>query len=159
MTLGATKRAGFTMLEIMMAVLIIALLAAIAFPAFAKSRKKSAATAVANDLKVYGHAFDLYSMERGGYPPDCALPAPWHLPNAQMESYLNAKKWAAINPFGGNYEWEGKDVLSYAGIALVGPSVDSDSLTMTDEALDDGVLTTGLFRQTPNGRYTYVLDE
>jgi hypothetical protein len=34
-----------------------------------------------------------------------------------------------------------------------------DDLELLDSMLDDGDLTQGKFRQTPNGRYTYIIDE
>lgn len=152
-------KGGFTFIEIAMVVLLIGLLAAIAFPAFQKARRKTSVIAVANDIKKFGDAFDLYSMERGGYPDDCHLPAPWHLPNEDMEVYLDKQKWAAITALGGNFNWEGPDAYPYAGIALFEASANADTLRELDEIIDDGDLATGFFRQTPNGRYTYILDE
>ena len=58
-----TKRAGFTLVEIMLVVAIIALLAAIAVPNFRRSRKRSQATQVLEDLRVIDAAIDLYSIE------------------------------------------------------------------------------------------------
>ena len=143
----------------MMVVLIIGLLAALGLPAFQKARQKTLVTTCANDLKVFGAAFDLYAMERRGYPPDCELPDPWHLPNVEMEGYLNKAKWAAPTPLGGNYNWEGKDTYAYAGISMFNTTATTAVMKMLDEVLDDGELTTGKFRQTPNGRYTYIIDE
>ena len=58
-----TKRGGFTLVEIMIVVAIIALLAAIAVPNFLRSRKRSQATQVLQDLRVIDSAIDLYSIE------------------------------------------------------------------------------------------------
>jgi len=58
-----TKKAGFTLVEIMIVVAIIALLAAIAVPNFLRSRKRSQATQVLEDLRVIDAAIDLYSIE------------------------------------------------------------------------------------------------
>ncbi len=161
MTAGSWRRdrAGFTLVEIMIVVLIIALLSALALPAFRKARQRTQITQVANDLKVYGAAFDLYALEQRGYPPDCHLDAPYHLPNALMETYLNAEKWASETAIGGNYNWEGPDAYPYAGISIFGSSAPQEIMRQLDEVLDDGNLASGMFRQTPNSRYTYILDE
>jgi prepilin-type N-terminal cleavage/methylation domain-containing protein len=58
-----TKRAGFTLVEIMIVVAIIALLAAIAVPNFLRSRKRSQATQILEDLRIIDAAIDLYAIE------------------------------------------------------------------------------------------------
>ena len=58
-----TKHAGFTLVEIMIVVAIIALLAAIAVPNFLRSRKRSQATQVLEDLRVIDSAVDQYAIE------------------------------------------------------------------------------------------------
>ena len=57
------KRGGFTLVEIMIVVAIIALLASIAVPNFLRSRKRSQATQVLQDLRVIDAAVDLYAIE------------------------------------------------------------------------------------------------
>ena len=57
------RRGGFTLVEIMIVVAIIALLAAIAVPGFLRSRKRSQATAVLNDARVIDGAIDQYAIE------------------------------------------------------------------------------------------------
>jgi prepilin-type N-terminal cleavage/methylation domain-containing protein len=56
-------RAGFTLVEIMIVVAIIALLAAIAVPGFLRSRKRSQATAILNDARIIDAAMDQYAIE------------------------------------------------------------------------------------------------
>ena len=59
----ARKRAGFTLVEIMIVVAIIALLAAIAVPGFLRARKRSQATKIINDLRMIDSAVDQYAIE------------------------------------------------------------------------------------------------
>ena len=61
----STKRAGFTLVEIMIVVAIIALLAAIAVPGFLRARKRSQATKILNDLRMIDSAVDQYAIETG----------------------------------------------------------------------------------------------
>src|SRR5580658_392684 len=58
-----TKRSGFTLVEIMIVVGIIALLAAIAVPNFLRARKRSQATRCLEDLRIIDSAVDQYAIE------------------------------------------------------------------------------------------------
>jgi prepilin-type N-terminal cleavage/methylation domain-containing protein len=58
-----SKRAGFTLVEIMIVVAIIALLAAIAVPGFLRARKRSQASRIINDLRLIDSAVDQYAIE------------------------------------------------------------------------------------------------
>src|SRR6201996_1833660 len=57
------KHAGFTLVEIMIVVAIIALLAAIAVPGFLRARKRSQASKLLNDLRMIDAAVDQYAIE------------------------------------------------------------------------------------------------
>src|ERR1700674_3376821 len=59
----AHKSRGFTLVEIMIVVAIIALLAAIAVPNFLRARKRSQATRILEDLRVIDAACDQYAIE------------------------------------------------------------------------------------------------
>jgi prepilin-type N-terminal cleavage/methylation domain-containing protein len=58
-----TDRSGFTLVEIMIVVAIIALLAAIAVPGFLRARKRSQASRILNDLRMIDSACDQYAIE------------------------------------------------------------------------------------------------
>jgi prepilin-type N-terminal cleavage/methylation domain-containing protein len=59
------RRGGFTLVEIMIVVGIIALLAAICVPGFLRARKRSQATIVLEDLRLLDHAIDQYAIDTG----------------------------------------------------------------------------------------------
>jgi prepilin-type N-terminal cleavage/methylation domain-containing protein len=59
----ASSRQGFTLVEIMIVVAIIALLAAIAVPGFLRARKRSQAAKILNDLRMIDSAIDQYAIE------------------------------------------------------------------------------------------------
>src|SRR5882762_7237581 len=62
-TSAAKSHQGFTLVEIMIVVAIIALLAAIAVPGFLRARKRSQASRVINDLRLIDSAVDQYAIE------------------------------------------------------------------------------------------------
>jgi prepilin-type N-terminal cleavage/methylation domain-containing protein len=54
---------GFTLVEIMIVVAIIALLAALAVPALFRARKRSQGAAILTDLRLIDQALDQYAIE------------------------------------------------------------------------------------------------
>ena len=72
-----TKRAGFTLVEIMIVVAIIALLAAIAVPGFLRARKRSQASKILNDLRMIDSGVDQYAIETAKKPGDTVAVVDW----------------------------------------------------------------------------------
>ena len=72
-----TKHAGFTLVEIMIVVAIIALLAAIAVPGFLRARKRSQASRILNDLRMIDSAVDQYAIETNRKTGDVVKIADW----------------------------------------------------------------------------------
>ena len=119
------RRGGFTLVEIMIVVAIIALLAAIAVPGFLRARKRSQASRIINDLRLIDSAVDQYAIENN--KATCAgIPVP------DWTKYLKA---------GTNLYLTGLDILSNT----YGPQT-VDSLprvpTSSKNALSDVVDTT-----------------
>ena len=77
------NRGGFTLVEIMIVVAIIALLAAIAVPNFLRARKRSQATRILEDLRMVDSAIDQYAIETNKTSND---PANW----TDISNYLKA---------------------------------------------------------------------
>ena len=71
------KHAGFTLVEIMIVVAIIALLAAIAVPGFLRARKRSQASKILNDLRMIDSAVDQYAIETNRKTGDLVGIADW----------------------------------------------------------------------------------
>src|SRR5918997_6835491 len=61
--LSSKSKRGFTLVEIMIVVAIIALLASIAVPGFLRARKRSQASRIINDLRLIDSAVDQYAIE------------------------------------------------------------------------------------------------
>ena len=71
------RRGGFTLVEIMIVVAIIALLAAIAVPGFLRARKRSQASRILNDLRMIDSAVDQYAIETNRKTNDVVNVADW----------------------------------------------------------------------------------
>jgi prepilin-type N-terminal cleavage/methylation domain-containing protein len=71
------RRGGFTLVEIMIVVAIIALLAAIAVPGFLRARKRSQASRIINDLRLIDSAVDQYAIETNKSGGSAVAVADW----------------------------------------------------------------------------------
>src|SRR6266567_1679576 len=76
-TFRAKSHKGFTLVEIMIVVAIIALLAAIAVPGFLRARKRSQASRILNDLRMIDSAVDQYAIETNRKTGDTVGTADW----------------------------------------------------------------------------------
>ncbi len=76
-TSRAKSHTGFTLVEIMIVVAIIALLAAIAVPGFLRARKRSQASRILNDLRMIDSAVDQYAIESNRKTGDAVAVPDW----------------------------------------------------------------------------------
>ena len=148
---------AFSLVELMIAVLIISLLFLMAVPAFQRIQRKARAAAVANNFRVFGAAFQAYAHEKGTWPPEAAAGV---IPTGITNQDLQTGVWETRTPMGGKFDWEYNQVHPggtspggkwHAAIAISSTSEapllsDADLLQAIDAELDDGDLTTGNFR-------------
>src|SRR5205814_6858426 len=103
-TSRAKSHKGFTLVEIMIVVAIIALLAAIAVPGFLRARKRSQASRILNDLRMIDSAVDQYAIET----------------NRKTGDVVNTVDWTNYLKKGSQLYNGGKDILNRAyGIQTV----------------------------------------
>jgi prepilin-type N-terminal cleavage/methylation domain-containing protein len=101
------RRGGFTLVEIMIVVAIIALLAAIAVPGFLRARKRSQATRVLNDLRLIDAAVDQYAIENNKTSGATISTAMWTQYLKQGSALYNTGK----DLFGNDYGSQAVDSL------------------------------------------------
>jgi prepilin-type N-terminal cleavage/methylation domain-containing protein len=101
------KRGGFTLVEIMIVVAIIALLAAIAVPGFLRARKRSQASRVINDLRLIDSAVDQYAIENNKATGAVVNTADWSIYMKRGSALYNT----AQDLFGNSYGNQTVDTL------------------------------------------------
>ncbi len=118
------RRGGFTLVEIMIVVAIIALLAAIAVPGFLRARKRSQASRIINDLRLIDSAVDQYAIET----------------NRASSFVVNTADWTNYLKAGTNLYSTGKDILgnSYGAQKVDSlPKVPSDTKASLSDVTDN----------------------
>jgi prepilin-type N-terminal cleavage/methylation domain-containing protein len=69
-TLSTFERRAFTLVEMLVVIAVIAILAAIIFPAFGNIKRKAAIQKAQTELKLVASAITSYKQQYGHYPPD-----------------------------------------------------------------------------------------
>ena len=147
--------AGFSMLELMISVAIIADIAVIAVPSFIRSREFAQDTRFASDLRMAVDAFEMYAAENNSYPPN----APTGTVPTGMTHYLRSMNWAADNSLGGEWTWDNHRNGSNAAVGVEFRSAPDDlRMIRIDERIDNGILATGTFRKISGTRYGFIIE-
>ena len=105
--LNHRRRGGFTLVEIMIVVAIIALLASIAVPGFLRARKRSQASRIINDLRLIDSAVDQYAIENNKLTGSTVNTADWSIYMKKNSNLYNT----AADLFGNTYGAQTVDSL------------------------------------------------
>lgn len=149
------RPAGFTLVEIMIVVSIIALLAAMALPSFLRARQKAQDAKLINGLRVATDAFQMYAMEHNAYPPDANRGI---VPSGMAQYFGPNFNFTATTPVGGNWDWDYNQFGFTAGVSVIGSGVGDARMQEIDARIDNGDLNTGGFQSTASDRYTSIIE-
>lgn len=138
-----SARGGFTLVEIMVVVVIIGLLAAIALPAFQRVKQSAVSKRYLNDARQVRDGAERYALENGSFPPNGIGGLHASLRGYIPESIFNA----TTTPLGGVWDWDFQQDGFTASISVYQFTVSDAQLRDIDRTIDDGDLTTGLFRK------------
>ena len=121
---------GFTLVEIMIVVAIIALLAAIAVPNFLRARKRSQATRMLEDLRIIDSSLDQYAIENNKGAGD---PYSW----TDLQKYLKqgTPLYNALFPTGTNPGGNPLDMYGHT-YRSVTAAIDQEAPGIGDISLD-----------------------
>ena len=148
---------GFTVLEIMIAVLIIGVLAALSVPIYQHINRSSRNARFISDLRTFSQAYETYAMKYGKWPPTADAGV---VPTG-MSGELQDSHWIASNSIGGNWKWDYNHPRAngfIAGISVMGVTVSDSQMLEIDTKMDDGDFTTGSFIKGTD-RFTFILQK
>ena len=99
---------GFSLVELLVALAVVAVLAALAFPALQRAAEKTRTSRDAGNLRQIGAGLLMFAVENGGRLPEAGAVIPWGttgengLPpwTEQIAPYLGGKREVFISPLG-----------------------------------------------------------
>ena len=109
---------GFTLVELLAVILILAILLAILLPALSKAKATQRRTTCLSNLRQIATAFSLYAQDHNGYGPDDYSELTW---DTLIWPYLKIEKVYLCpddedgydEDFGTSYEWRDLFAVSY----------------------------------------------
>ncbi|MEM1098977.1 MAG: prepilin-type N-terminal cleavage/methylation domain-containing protein [Planctomycetota bacterium] len=133
------SRRGFSLVELTLVVLILAILAALVMPRFANAQDEAKATQAASTMRQIANAMQRYHARHGAYPPDSFRGV---FPPELVEDVAEFDLWNT--PVGGAWDWDFWPNGAYSFKACV-TIVDGDPALYQriDDLIDDGDLNTG----------------
>lgn len=108
---------GFTLLEMMVVVAIIAILAAILIPNFTRARAQAQTAACLGNMKMLATALELYYTDKQTYPAASTQQVTPAWTSANMNGYLNAVPEDPAAGPGGYYTLTTQSATSGTGVA------------------------------------------
>lgn len=149
-----SRKDGYSVIELLIAVVIIADLALIAVPFFYRARQTAQNSQFINDLRICVAAVEMYAAENTRYPAEAVA---GEIP-AGLGIYLNKLRWNEANSLNANWDWDHNANGLKAAVSVVLPVDDDVRLQEIDERMDNGALVTGAFRKTGPNRYSYIVE-
>jgi len=149
------KRRGFSLVEVVLAIVIIGILTSIAIPAFQKVRRQANISKFVNDLRSMSGQFEGYHFANARWPE--------HSPAGQLppgvEGYVSQGSFSQTNAVGSAWRWYNSGIV---GLAVEYGATDREIVLYQDiaERIDNGDLFSGRFRLDGGPQYlVWVLSE
>lgn len=150
------KKKGFTLIELMIAIVIVGILSSIAVPFFRKYVRASRATTFANDIRLLSDAGNQYALESGTW---INTSAPGSYP-PELQGYFSERKFELGSSLGGEWLFDRYDDSDFtSAVGVDSPAEGVEVFAMVDKLIDDGDLSTGLFQKSGTNRYYLVIED
>jgi prepilin-type N-terminal cleavage/methylation domain-containing protein len=158
----ARKLRAFTLVELLVVVVIIAILGGLAVQRTSSMRDTARFHATAAMFRQFASGFQLYYAENRAFPPD-GSPGSLSTP---MQSYIRLRDWQRVTPLGsGQWDWNAVnnppwDVIGFNNVSILETPAPTATWTRFDAMFDDGSLGTGNFRalNTDGRNYCFPVD-
>ncbi len=150
---GRCSEPAFSLIEVMIAVVLIGVLAALAVPAFQRLLGSSRDTMFASDLRAATHAIERYALEHGSWPPDAG--GSW--PEGLIGFLPPPDRWNKPTPIGGSWVWSQGVGEHNAALSVDGLPGGAAHALALDRRLDDGDPAAGSLR-VAGARLVYVFE-
>lgn len=132
---------AFSIIELMVVVTTIGLLALIGTPSAKQAANQAKATALANDLRLFVHAIELYTTATGNYPSAMTTA---QIPEAVSDYLPSAWRSDA-------YQWHYQNNENLIFLAINDLHFTPEQVMRLDRIIDDGNIATGAVRILPPG--------
>lgn len=164
---GTRRQIGFTIVELLIVIVVIAILAAVTIVAFNGVQQRAKATALADGVTKVQKAFRLTATQEGwstwpvyGNNPTIA----YLITNTEMKNYLQKAPLLSGQVDADWYYDNDDDSRSGCNTGTTGVNVfisgiDQAMAQQVDTAIDDGVLNCGTVRYTSSGTFWLSIDE
>lgn len=149
-----SRKDGYSVIELLIVVVILADLALIAVPFFMRARKAAQDSQFLNDLRTAVSAVELFAAENTRYPTEATASV---VPDG-LGVYLHKLRWNAANSLNGSWDWDCESNGLKAAVSVVLSAEDDVRMQEIDERMDNGALVTGAFRKTGANRYSYIIE-
>lgn len=146
------RTSGFTLVELMVAVVIIGLLASMAAPTFISIKRRSLNFRFMNDVRIFKDAVQSAYLESGVLPGAAAAGTL----DPMLDGYISATQFSQRTPIGGNWHVQVDDGNIWLGVGAVGYTATGSDLNSIDSRFDDGDLGAGSLRTISGGFYFVV---
>lgn len=156
MTKAKRSKQGFTLIEILVAIVIIGILASIAVPFFRQYLRNARSATFSNDIRTLANAGAQYALESGTWVNDSST---GQFP-PELVGYFSKKKFELGSSLGGRWDFERDDLGGFrSAVGVHGPTATDEIFLIVDKQIDDGDLTSGRFQKLASDRYYYIIED
>jgi len=156
--LGANRRAGFSLIELLVVMVIIALLIGLLLPALSRAKEEARKTQCRSNLRQIGMAIEMYANDNSGYMPgldgSMVMDAPYGTPlhNTAIAWWEPTSGGVMRNHFGGFAVWMG---VSSNTMSTGNPQVWHSTEARPAKAIGLGRLWTGGYLSAKGAQVLY----